>query len=134
MKKFEKVSTPFEGDFYTITEEDGVKYIHINGYTYKSDSTEFITEDNPNGIYWANLEVCWFIFTLAEFIAKYKERGGEFIDETYQELNQYQGDLTEVQMVETINRYFDGHTADAYLDFGELTEEIPCGNYVCLSY
>ena len=134
MKKFKEVTNPFEGEFYSIWEEDGVKVIHINGYTYKSDSTEFITKDNPNGIYWANLEVCWFIFPLAEFIAMYKERGSEWVDECYEERNQYQGDLTADQMVNTINHYFDGHTADAYLDFGELTEETPCGNYVCLSY
>lgn len=135
MEKFEKVTKPFEGDFYSITEQDGVKIIHINGYTYKSDSKEYVTEQNPNGVYWANLEVCWFIFTLEEFIKNYKEKGAEWIDECYEERSQYQGDFTEEQMLDSINnRYFNGRPADAYLDFCELTEDTPCGNYICLSY
>ena len=130
MTPFIPVSKPFEGDFYSIYEDQSIKYIHINGYTYKSDSTEFITEDNPDGTYWANLEVCWFIFPLAEFIQNL--RGDyNFVDDTYQELSQYQGDLTTEQMTETINHYFDGHGADGYLTFEELTEDTPCGNYIC---
>lgn len=134
MKKFDKVLKPFAGDFYTITEQDGEKFIHIDGYTYKSDSDEFVTEDNPNGIYWAHLQVCWFVYSLKEFIAKFKERGGEWVDENYCDLNQYQSDNTAEEMTNAINHYFDGKPADAYLDFGEITEETPCGNYVCLSY
>ena len=130
MRKYNPITKPIEADFYSIVEQSGEKFIHINGYTYKSDSTEFITEDNPNGTYWANLEVCWFVFTLAEFVKNYKEKGYEWVDEVYCDLNQYQGDLTEREMTETINRYFDGHGADAYLDFSELTEDTPCGNYI----
>lgn len=134
MKKFDKVLKPFEGDFYTITEQDGEKFIHVDGYTYKSDSEEFVSEDNPNGIYWAHLQVCWFVYSLKEFIAKFKEKGGDFVDDNYCNLNQYQSDNTAEQMTNAINHYFDGKPADAYLDFGEITEETPCGNYVCLSY
>ena len=130
MEKFEKITKRFEGDFYSIYEEDGVKYIHVYGYTYKSDSEEFVTEENPNGIYWANFEVSWFIFSLAFFVESYREKGVEFVNEVYECRSQYQGDLTEKEMVETINRYFNGHTADAYLSFGELTEDTPCGDYV----
>lgn len=129
MLPFTPVTKPFEGDFYTIYEKYGVKYIHINGYVFKSDSTEFITEDNPDGVYWASVECCWFIFPLAEFIANLK--GNEdFVDDTYCELKQYQDDLTEKEMTDTINHYFDGHGADAYLSFGELTMDTPCGDYI----
>ena len=134
MKPFEKLSTPIEGDFYSITSEDGVKYIHINGYTYKSSSNEYVTPENPNGVYWANLEVCWFIFKLSEFIAQYNEGGIDFINNCYEERNQYQGDLTEEEMLDCINnRYFDGHPADGYIDFSELTEDTPEGNYINLN-
>lgn len=129
MRKFEPVAKPIEGDFYTILEDMGVKYIHINGYTYESSNYDYKSEKNPDGIYWANLEVSWFIFPLAEFIANLKENEN-FVDDTYCELNQYQGDLTEEEMIDTINHYFDGHGADAYLSFGELTMDTPCGNYI----
>lgn len=134
MKKFDKVLKPFAGDFYTITEQDGEKFIHIDGYTYKSDSEEFVSEDNPNGIYWAHLQVCWFVYSLKEFIAKFKEKGAEFVEDNYCNLNQYQSDNTAEQMTNAINHYFDGKPADAYLGFGEITESTPCGNYVCLTY
>ena len=129
MTPFIPVSKPFEGDFYTIYEELGIKYIHINGYTYESSNYEYVSEDNPDGTYWASMECCWFIFPLAEFIQNLRS-DYNFVDDTYQELNQYQGDLTTEQMTETINHYFDGHGADGYLHFEEITEDTPCGNYI----
>ena len=117
MKPFTPVSEPFEGDFYTIGILDGVKCIHINGYTYKSDN------------YWANLEVCWFLLPLAEFIQNLRA-DYNYVDDTYSALKQYQGDFTEEEMTETINHYFNGKGADGYLHFEELTEDTPCGNYI----
>ena len=134
MKTFKPVVKPFEGDFYSIHEEHGKKYIHVDGYTYKSSNSEYSTEDNPDGIYWANLQVCWFIYELSEFIANYKERGTEWVNENYEGLKQYQADFTDEEMLDAINHYFDNKTPDAYLDFSELTEDTPCGTYVCLSY
>lgn len=132
MIPFTPTIKPFQADFYTIYEYCGIKHIHINGYTYRSDSKEFVTDNNPNGIYWANVEVSWFIYTLEDFIANYKERGYDWVDEVYQDLNQYQDDLTTEQMTNTINEYFDGYGADAYLGFEKLTMDTPCGNYVNL--
>lgn len=129
MLPFIPLTKPQELDFFTIYEQDGIKYIHIFGYSYKSDSNEYVSESNPDGIYWANLECCWFIFPLAEFIANLKENEN-FVDDTYCGLNQYQDDLTEEQMTNTINSYFDGDPADAYLGFEEITMDTPCGNYV----
>lgn len=135
MKPFQKVDKPFEGDFYSIVEENGEKFIHVNGYSYKSDSMDYVTEQNPNGVYWAHTEVCWFIFSLMDFINMYKIYGKEWVDEQYEERNQYQTDFTEEQMLECINeRYFNGHPADAFLDFDELTLDTPCGNYICMTY
>ena len=133
MKKFEKVNKPIEGDFYSIVEQDGKKYIHVNGYIYKSDSEEFVSKDNPNGIYWAEIEVNWFVFELSHFIKEYNENGNEWVDSVYTELSQYQDDCNEEKIVDYINHYFDGDIADAYLDFDELTEDTPCGNYVSLN-
>ena len=117
MKKFNPVTSPVELDFYSIYEQDGVKMIHIFGYSYKSDD------------YWANMECCWFIEPLADFIEHLKENEN-YVDDTYCELKQYQGDYTETEMVDIINHYFDGHCADAYLDFSELTQDTPVGDYV----
>ena len=129
MLPFIPLTKPQELDFFTIYEQDGFKYIHIFGYSYKSDSNEYVSESNPDGIYWANLECCWFIFPLAEFIANLKENEN-FVDDTYCGLNQYQDDLTAEEMTDTINHYFDGDPADAYLGFEEITMDTPCGNYV----
>lgn len=130
MTKFEKVTKPVELDFFSIYEDNGVKYIHIFGYSYKSDSAEYVSENNPNGIYWANMECCWFIEPLTDFVAHIKENK-DYVNDTYCELNQYQGDFTGDEMVDIINQYFDGNPADYYLSFENVTEETPCGNYVC---
>ena len=129
MLPFIPLTTPQELDFFTIYEQDGIKYIHIFGYSYKSDSNEYVSESNPDGIYWANMECCWFIEPLADFITNLKENEN-YVDDTYCELNQYQGDLTAEEMTNTINSYFDGSPADAYLGFEKITMDTPCGNYV----
>ena len=129
MLPFIPLTAPEELDFFSIFEDKGVKYIHIFGYSYKSESNEYVSEDNPNGIYWANMECCWFIEPLAEFIAHIKENEN-YVDDTYCELKQYQGDLTAEEMTETINTYFDGHCPDAYLTFEEIAMDTPCGDYV----
>ena len=129
MLPFIPLTAPEELDFFSIFEDMGVKFIHIFGYSYKSDSNEYVSEDNPDGIYWANMECCWFTEPLAEFIAHLKENEN-YVDDTYCELNQYQGDLTPEEMTDTINHYFDGHGPDAYLTFEEITMDTPCGDYV----
>ena len=117
MLPFNIITKPQELDFFTIYEDLGIKYIHVFGYSYESDD------------YWANMECSWFIFPLAEFIANLKENEN-FVDDTYCELNQYQGDLTAEEMTDTINHYFDGEPPQAYLGFEEITMDTPCGNYV----
>ena len=129
MEKFEKVTKPLELDFYSISEVDGIKVIHIFGYSYKSDSMEFVSKQNPDGIYWANMECCWFIEKVEDFIQHLKTNKNH-IDDTYAELKQYQGDYTSKWMIDIINHYFNGKPADFYLSFEEITMDTPCGNYV----
>lgn len=117
MTPFKSVTKPISVDFFSIYEEQGKKYIHVFGYSYESDD------------YWANMECCWFIFPVSEFVANLKENEN-FVDDTYCELSQYQGDLTADEMTDTINHYFNGHGADAYLDFDEVSEDTPCGDYI----
>lgn len=129
MRKFIPLTEPESLDFFTIYEDNGVKYIHIFGYSYESSSEEYVSDKNPDGTYWANMECCWFIDELSEFIANLKENEN-YVDDTYCELSQYQGDLTVKEMTDTINHYFDGHCPDAYLAFEEITMDTPCGDYV----
>lgn len=130
MKKFNPVSAPFEGDFYEIYMVEGVKHIHIFGYSYKSSNFEYKTDDNPYGVYWASVECVGFVFKLEEFVSQYKKHGSEFIDYWYCELKQYQKDYMADEMTKAINGYFDGKGADAYLGFGEINNDTECGNYI----
>ena len=118
MTKYFPIIQPKELDFFSIYEEDEIKYIHVFGYSFKSDT------------YWGNMECCGFLFPLAEFIKGYAENP-EFMNDIYCEVPQYQDDLTADEMVQTINTYFDGRPAEAYLPFGEITMETKCGDYVC---
>lgn len=129
MEKFEKVTKPLELDFYSISEVDGIKVIHIFGYSYKSDSMEFVSKQNPDGVYWANMECCWFIEPLEEFIQNLRA-DYNYVNDSYCEVKQYQSDNNDEQMVNIINHYFDGKPADFYLSFEEITMDTPCGNYV----
>ena len=129
MEKFEKVTKPLELHFYSISEVDGIKVIHIFGYSYKSDSMEFVSKQNPNGVYWANMECCWFIEPLEEFIQNLRA-DYNYVSDSYCEVKQYQSDNNDEQMVNIINHYFDGKPADFYLPFEEITMDTPCGNYV----
>ena len=129
MEQFKKVTKPLALDFYTISKIDGIKTIHIFGYSYESSNEEFVTDDNPNGIYWANIECCWFLEPLEEFIQNLRA-DYNYVDDTFSEVKQYQSDNTKEQMVDTINKYFQGKPADFYLPYEEITMDTPCGNYV----
>ena len=117
MQPFTLVTEPFEADFYTIGMFDGVKCIHIHGYTYKSDD------------HWASMECSWFIEPLAEFIQNLRS-DYNYVEDTLEGLKQYEKDMTDKEMADTINRYFDGEAADGYLRYEDLTEDTPCGKYM----
>ena len=145
MTHFTPLTTPTEADFFSISTRNGVKYIHFHGYTYKSDSNEWVSESNPNGIYWANLEVCGAEMPLADFLAekRYHPSVCLYVDELYEQAKQYQGDYDEAGIVDVINHYYrdivfsvdesaknDG-MPDAWLGFAEVTMDTPDGNYIC---
>jgi hypothetical protein len=137
MKPFVPFTKPEEVDFFSIYTRDGVKYIHIWGYTYESSDYDYITEDNPDGLYWANMEACGIEIPLQEYL---DERYNN--DDLYEEASQYQGDYDEGGMVATMNHYYNDivfsvdypakneGAPDAFLDFGELTMDTPDGDYV----
>ena len=145
MTHFTPLTTPTEADFFSIYTRDGIKYIHFHGYTYKSDSNEWVSESNPYGIYWANLEVCGAEMPLADFLAEKRNRPVCFlyVDELYEQAKQYQGDYDEAGIVELINHYYrdivfsvdypvkNEGMPDAWLGFAEVTMDTPDGNYIC---
>ena len=120
MRKFKNVTTPFEGDFYTILEIDGVKHIRILGYTYP----------NPSDGYWADEMTERLDIPLSEFVEEYRKRGQQYIDELFEASPQYQTGYSAEAMADHINKYFDGRSADAYLPFGQLDVATPCGRYI----
>jgi hypothetical protein len=144
MKPFSPLTQPEEVEFFSIYTRDGVKYIHLWGYTYESSSNEFVTENNPNGIYWANMEACGLEIPLAEFLdaSKGYDDPVDLVNDLYEECKQYQGDYDAEGMVVTINHYYNDivfsvdypskneGNPDAWLDYTELTMDTPDGDYI----
>lgn len=144
MTPFNPITRPMSVEFFSIYERDGKKYIHLWGYTYESDGNDdFTTPENPNGRYWANMEACGTELLLSEFLDGYNaDEDGEYVDTIYQEAKQYQGDYDDEGIVHIINHYYseivfalDGQprgegNPDAWLSYGELTMDTPCGEYI----
>ena len=117
------VTEPEEAEFYSIEPDGkGGKRIHVLGYCYKG-------EDDGEGE-WRNVEYTGFIEPLQEFI-EHLNQDEDYVDNHASELTQYIGDHTDEGMVDIINHYFCGRTANADLHYSEITMETPCGDYVC---
>ena len=117
-----EVSEPEELEFYSIEQDGkGGKQIHILGYTYASDNN---TED-----YWRLTEGTFMIVPLQEFIDGLKQ-DEEYVNNLWCDTKQYESDCTEKQVVDIINHFFSGHTANARLGYQEITIDTPCGNYI----
>jgi hypothetical protein len=121
MEKFVKLTEPEEVDLFSIYEESGVKCIRIYGYTWFD-----YPDEGENG--WRLQEYKWFVEELGEFIGHLKE-DEDYVDHHAQGLTQYVSVMDETEMTDTINHYFNGKCADAYLGFEQITMDTPCGNY-----
>lgn len=122
-KRLPEVTEPEEMEFYSIEPDGkGGKQIHVFGYCYCNG------EDNGEGS-WRNVEYTWFIEPLHEFIEHLKQ-DEDYVDNTAAELNQYIGDYTDEGIVDIINHYFCGRTANAELHYSEITIDTPCGDYM----
>lgn len=118
-----EMTEPEEMEFYSIEPDGkGGKRIHVLGYCYNG-------EDDGKGE-WRNVEYTGFIEPLQEFIEHLKE-DEDYVDNTAADLNQYIGDHTDEEMTYIINHYFCGQSANLRLSYGEITEDTPCGDYVC---
>jgi hypothetical protein len=148
MKPFVPITKPEEFDFFSIYVRDGVKYIHLWGYTYESSCSDYESKDNPDGTYWANMEACGLEIPLDEFLSESKEYDGvlEYVnDDLFPSCKQYQGDYTKEEIVEVINHYYrdivfsvdypakNEGLPDTYIDWDEINMDTPCGDYVVKS-
>ena len=121
-ERLPEVTEPKEAEFFSIScNEGGIKFIHVWGYCYCG-------EDNGEGP-WRNVEYTGFIEPLAEFIEHLKD-DMDYVDNTAANLNQYIGDYTDDGIMDILNRYFDGHTANALLHYSQITIDTPCGDYM----
>jgi hypothetical protein len=132
MQKFTPFTQPREVEFFTVFTQNGERYIHLHGYTYKSD------------VYWANMEACGVVIPLAEFIQNYQENGMDYVDGLYEQCKQYQGDYDDNGILDVINHYYrdivfsvdypaeNEGNPDAVLDYGEVTLDTPDGGYIIL--
>lgn len=117
-----RVTEPEEMEFYSIEPDgQGGKQIHILGYTYASDNN---TKD-----YWRVAEGTFMIFPLQEFIDNLKQ-DEDHVNNLWCDAKQYEGDYTDEQVVDIINHYFDGRTANRRLHYSEITIDTPCGDYI----
>lgn len=119
---FDKLSVPITGDYYTISTNDlsfGERTIHVNGYLWYYDGR------------WVHTEATWFVVPLKKFIEEYANRGVEYTDTCYEMVKQYQTDLqSEKEALDLTRKYFNGHSADGLLPFGEISMDTPDGNYI----
>lgn len=121
-KRLPEVTEPEELEFYSIEPDgQGGKQIHVLGFCYNG-------EDNGDGP-WRNVEYTWFIEPLQEFIDHLNEDENYVVNHA-SELKQYIGDYYDDGIVDIINHYFCGHTANRRLDYSEITIDTPCGDYI----
>ena len=117
-----RVTEPEEMEFYSIEPDGkGGKQIHILGYTYASDNN---TKD-----YWRVAEGTFMIFPLQEFIDNLKQ-DEDHVNNLWCDAKLYEGDYTDEQVVDIINHYFNGQTANRRLHYSEITIDTPCGDYI----
>ena len=122
MKKFSKLAEPKELDIISIENDGkGGKQVHILGYTYKGD------------VDWKYVECIFCIVPLDEFVKGVAE-DEEYVSNLMSECKQGIKDCTEQEVCDIINQYYDGNEPEGWIDYDEISEEYPCGNFVSGDY
>ena len=118
IKPFERTIEPFEGDFFSIEEdENGRKQIHIDGSNWKSDDE------------WRHSEYVFLIVPLDEFIPNVAARGIEYVDELFEGAKTGILEHTGPEIIQMMNHYFNGERPDGFLDYCDISMDTPVGNY-----
>lgn len=121
MEKIKLVTNPVECDMYTITMIDEVKCICVKGQLFEDVDHTWVCSKYP-----------FLVMDLKNFMENRKEFDSDFIYAGYLDIDdsRFFNDATDKKAVEFMNIFFNGETADAYLNYSELTIDTPCGNYV----
>lgn len=118
-----QVTEPKEVEFFSIEDDGhGGKQIHVWGYTYTEGDDQ---GDGP----WRNVEYTGFIEPLQEFI-DHLNAEENYVDNHASLLTQYIGDYYDDGIVDIINHYFNGETANDVLRYSDITIDTPCGDYM----
>ncbi len=108
-------------DYYSVEESGGEKVVHIDGHFYLAGDS---CTDNPEEIY-RHVSVCGFEIPMEKFLSMDTENLWDIASE----YNQYIQDLTEEQVIEEMQHYFNGKPGTP-LPYGALTMDTPCGDYI----
>lgn len=108
-------------DYYSIEEVSGEKMVHIDGHYYCAGNS---CTDNPSEIY-RHVSVVWLFFPLADFLKMDKDT----IWDMASSYTQYIDDLTEEQVKDEMQHYFNGKPGSV-LPYSALTMDTPCGDYI----
>ena len=103
-------------DFYAVEEEKEGKSIHILGYFYYAGDGE-----KP----YRALDYTWLCFPLEKFL----EMDEDDLDLETESVTQYIEDLTEEEVKQEMETYFDGNPGTPLL-YEQLTKDTPPGNYI----
>lgn len=111
-----KITKPCDCEVFQVIMSGGVKDIHILAYVFERD-------EDPR---WAHVEGTFMSVPLKEFVGMFEADGQEYIEELWRETQQYQGDLTEEEILKVLN----GYDIDAVLPYADVNEDTPCGTYI----
>jgi len=111
---------PRECEMYTIhVNEAGVRHIHIFAYFWAHCEGG-----------WRMTEATWLDEPLEAFVREYKDDPDGYMDLLWQSVKQTEKDCTKEEATKLMNTYFDGTGPEKNLQYGKITEDTPCGNYV----
>lgn len=104
--------------FYSVEMDGGHKVIHLFGNVYFNDA------DETNKCY-RHAEWTGLYFTIEEIQKLLREL--YFYDHINEKVS-YLGDLTESEMIEVCQSYFNGEPGKMFR-IEQVTEDTPCGDY-----
>lgn len=122
MKPVRSLEQVKDRDFFSIIDDNGEKSIHIHGYVWESD--------NDGDADWRKTDYTFCIVPLPEFIRRYAEQGGEYIDLLAMETKQYEDDITSGEALSCFNNYYESMDPVEELSYGDITVDTPYGDYV----
>lgn len=116
MKKIKPITKPQDVQFFSIIMADGMKCIHFRG-SIEQDVDEEWSQFGDGFIMSLNS----FLYNLSKDFDFLFDCFGAGVEPEM---------IKEEDVVDRINSFYPGG-ADGYLDITKITQETPCGNYIC---